>query len=134
MLYTPFDTAWNIYLGARPRMPAFPPPTEPERVAGLLEVVDRGGVDLVLFDAYGVLHVGGDALPEGLSAFKGLRERRIPLCVVTNDVTRGPDGVCKGLNARGYDLEPGGNRFRSIVAARDHGRPTGRYLGCARHP
>lgn len=134
MLYTPFDTAWNIYLGARPRMPAFPPPTEPERVAGLLEVVDRGGVDLVLFDAYGVLHVGGDALPEGLSAFKGLRERRIPLCVVTNDVTRGPDGVCKGLNARGYDLEPEEIvSGRSLLPAIMDARPGGIWGVLATH-
>lgn len=126
MLYTPFDTAWEIYLDATPRMPAFPPPITPRRASGVLEVVDRGGVDLVLFDAYGVLHVGGDALPEGLAAFKGLRERGVPLCVVTNDVTRGPDGVCQGLNARGYDIQPeevvsGRSLLPAIMDARSAG-------------
>ncbi|EKV31531.1 hypothetical protein C882_3904 [Caenispirillum salinarum AK4] len=134
MLYTPFQTAWNIYLEAHPRMPAFPPPMTPERVSGLLEVVDRGGVDLVLFDSYGVLHVGGDALPEGLAAFKGLRERGVPLCVVTNDVTRGPDGVCQGLNAKGYDIEPEEVvSGRSLLPAIMDARPAGTWGVLATH-
>lgn len=104
MLSVTFDDAWRVYLDARPRLPAFPPPVEPTRVSGLLEIVD--GFDLVVFDAYGVLHVGGDALPQGLAAFRALRDMGKRLCIVTNDVTHGPDGVCKGLNARGYDLTP----------------------------
>lgn len=106
MLSVSFEDAWAVYLDARPRMPAFPPPIAPTRVSGLLEVVEQGGVDLVVFDAYGVLHIGGDALPPALNAFRELRRRGVRLCVVTNDVTRGPDGVCQGLNARGYDLTP----------------------------
>lgn len=104
MLSVTFEDAWRVYLAARPRLPAFPPPVEPRRVGGLLDVVD--GFDLVVFDAYGVLHLGAEALPEGLAAFRALREMGKRLCVVTNDVTHGPEGVAQGLDARGYDVTP----------------------------
>lgn len=104
MLSIALDDAWRVYLDARPRLPSFPPPVEPRRVSGLLEVV--ADFDLVVFDAYGVLHVGGPALAEGLAAFRALREMGKPLCIVTNDVTHGPEDVCRGLNRRGYDLRP----------------------------
>lgn len=106
MLFLDFNDAWRTYLGAATRLPPPPPPVRPRIVAGLLEVLDAGGHDLVVFDAYGVLHDGGAAFPAALRAFAEVRRRRIPLCVVTNDVTHGPDQTVEGLNRRGFDLRP----------------------------
>ncbi|GAA0588333.1 HAD-IIA family hydrolase [Caenispirillum bisanense] len=132
MLSVSFDDAWRVYLDARPRLPAFPPPVTPRRVSGLLEVV--ADFDLVVFDAYGVLHVGGDALPQGLAAFRALRQMGKRLCIVTNDVTRGPDGVCQGLNARGYDLTPEEViSGRSLLPAIMDARPPGAWGVIATH-
>lgn len=106
MLYLPFEEAWDVYLRSHPRLPPAPAPVTPRRVSGLLEVVERGDIDLVVFDAYGVLHIGGEAFPESVAAFAVLRQRGIPVCVVTNDVTREPARVAEGLNRRGYDFAP----------------------------
>lgn len=134
MLSVSFEDAWAIYLAARPRMPGYPPPVTPERVSGLVDVVDRGGIDLVVFDAYGVLHVGAEALPPALAAFRTLRRRGVRLCVVTNDVTRGPDGVCQGLNARGFDLRPEEViSGRSLLPAVMDARPAGTWGVLATH-
>lgn len=106
MLFFAFEEAWAVYLRAHPRLPPTPPPVTPRRVSGLLEVVEAGEVDLVVFDAYGVLHVGGEAFPESLAAFDALRRRGVPLCVLTNDVTREPARVAEGLRRRGYGFAP----------------------------
>lgn len=104
MLFLRFEDAWAVYLRAHPRLPSPPPPVTPRRVSGLLEVVEEGTVDLVVFDAYGVLHIGGEAFPSSVAAFAALRRRGVPVCVVTNDVSREPARVADGLNRRGYDF------------------------------
>lgn len=104
MLYLSFADAWRTYLDAAPRLPTPPKPVEPRRVAGLIEAVERGGHRLVVFDAYGVLHIGGEAIPQALEAFGDLRRRGVPVCVVTNDVIHDPVHVAAGLARRGFDF------------------------------
>lgn len=102
MLFLPFEEAWAVYLRAAPRLPPPPPPVEPVRVLGLLEVADA--FDLIVFDAYGVLHVGGEGFASARSAFAALRAQGKAVCVVTNDVTHEPGRVAEGLNRRGFDV------------------------------
>lgn len=104
MLYLRFEDAWRTYLDASARLPAPPPEVMPRRVSGLVEAVEQGGHRLVVFDAYGVLHTGGEAIPQALGAFAELRRRGVPVCVVTNDVTHDPEHVAAGLARRGFDF------------------------------
>lgn len=130
MLYLSFDDAWRTYLDAAPRLPAPPPPVAPLRVSGLIEAVERGGHRLVVFDAYGVLHTGGEAIPQALEAFAELRRRGMPLCVVTNDVTHEPEHVAAGLARRGFDFSAdevvsGRSLLPGILAAHGDGQGFG---------
>lgn len=111
MLYISFEQAWQVYLDAAARLPAFPAPVTLRRVGGLADVV--ADYDLVVFDAYGVLHVGGPAFPESLTALAALRASGTPLCVVTNDVTHEPHNVADRLRQRGYDI-----RDEEIISGR----------------
>jgi len=106
MLSQGFAAAWETYLRAGPRLPPVPPPVAPRRVSGLAEVLDRGEIDVVVLDAYGVLHEGGPALPGAAEAIDVARARGQSLCVLTNDVTHEPAGVAQGLAARGLDIRP----------------------------
>lgn len=111
MLYISFEEAWSVYLNAASRLPSSPSTVTPRRVGGLADVV--AGYDLVVFDAYGVLHIGGPAFPESLAAVAALRQQGTPLCVVTNDVTHEPHAVAERLRQRGYDI-----RDEEIVSGR----------------
>jgi len=104
VLFLDFEDAWRIYLDAAARLPMRPAAVTPRRVSGVVEAVERGGYRLVVFDAYGVLHTGGDAIPEALVAFAELRRRGVAVCVVTNDVTHEPAHVAAGLARRGFDF------------------------------
>ncbi len=106
MLSQGFAAAWDTYLRAGSRLPPPPSPVTPRRVRGLAKVLDTGGVDVVVLDAYGVLHVGGPALPGAAEAIADARRRGLSLCVLTNDVTHEPEGVAQGLAARGLDIRP----------------------------
>ena len=99
-----FRDAWAGYLAWADRLPAPPEPVETRPVGGVEELL--GETDLVVLDAYGVLHLGGPALAPALQALRMLDERRIPFCVVTNDVTRAPAEVARGLSRRGLPVAP----------------------------
>ncbi|CCG09534.1 HAD hydrolase-like protein [Pararhodospirillum photometricum] len=105
MLFVSFEAAWAVYTAARPFLPPFPaPPAASQRVSGLAEVLDQGDVDLVVLDAYGVLHEGNGAFPWALDAVADLRARGLPFCVVTNDVTHPPEDVAARLAALGFPV------------------------------
>jgi len=106
MLSQGFSAAWETYLRAGSRLPSPPPPVPPRRVSGLVEVLDEGATDVVVLDAYGVLHVGGPALPGAAEAIADVRRHGLRLCVLTNDVTHEPRGVAQGLADRGLDIRP----------------------------
>lgn len=130
MLFLDFETVWQAYLAAAPRLPTLPRAVTPRRVAGLVEALDIGDHRLVVFDAYGVLHVGDGALAGALGAFDAVRRRGVPLCVVTNDVTHEADQVAAGLNRRGFDLRPdevisGRSLLPGVLATHGQGRGWG---------
>lgn len=106
MLFLSFAEAWRTYLYARPRLPSYPPVVNPQRVSGLIEAVGRGNHQLVVFDAYGVLHTGGEGFASAQAALIELRRRGVATCVVTNDVTHDATEVAAGLARRGYDFAP----------------------------
>lgn len=104
MLYVDFAEAWTRYRAAAPLMPPAPaaPVGGPRRVAGILEVADA--FDVIVLDAYGVLHVGEGPLPGVGAALKGLIAAGKRLCVLTNDVTHDPQEVARRLVALGLPL------------------------------
>lgn len=106
MLYLSFEEAWQTYLAARPRLPSYPSILTPRPVSGLVEAVEEGGYRLVVFDAYGVLHIGGEGFPQARDALATLRDRGVATCVVTNDVTQGAADVADGLARRGFAFKP----------------------------
>lgn len=102
MLFIPFEEAWDVYLRAAPRLPDPPAPVETRRIRGLAEVIDD--FDLVVFDAYGVLHEGQEAYPGTIEQVAMVRQRGKRLCILTNDVIRPPHDVAARLCDRGFDI------------------------------
>lgn len=80
-------------------------------MSGVLEVADA--FDLIVLDAYGVLHEGAGAHDFALTAFQALREIGKKLCVVTNSVTHAPEEVAKRLTDMGFPI--GG---RDVISGR----------------
>ncbi len=109
-----FADAWAVYRRFERLMPPKPPPGAPERVSGLAEVLDRGGIDLVILDAFGVLNRGAVAIPEAIPAFADLRRRGIALALITNDASRDTPALVARHNARGFDF-----RVEEVVSCVD---------------
>ncbi|MEQ8252937.1 MAG: HAD hydrolase-like protein [Oceanibaculum nanhaiense] len=97
-----FDDAWSSYRRWEHRLPAKPVPVEPQRIAGIAEVLDQ--VDIVVLDAYGVLNLGSSVIPQGLAAVKAIRAAGKHLCVVTNDGSQGTAAIAAKHRGRGYDF------------------------------
>jgi HAD superfamily hydrolase (TIGR01450 family) len=104
VLFLDFDESWRVYLGAERRLPPTPPPpvAGTRRISGVLEIAED--FDLIVLDAYGVLHEGAGAHDFALRAFSALRALGKPVCVVTNAVTHGPDEVARRLTEMGFPL------------------------------
>lgn len=138
MLTQSFQAAWDIYLQAGRWLPPPPPAVTPRGVAGLSQVLDEEDIRVVVLDAYGVLHVGGAAIPGAAEAVDDVRRRGIPLVVLTNDVTHEPAGVADGLRRRGLDIRPDdvvSGRDGLPAALAEAGAPTGQGWGVvAIHP
>lgn len=111
MLYVSFAEAWRLYCAARPLMPSLPPHHSAAgrslqgsvRVESVLEIASA--FDVILLDAYGVLHVGNGPLPGVAATLAALCRLGKPLAVLTNDVTHAPDAVRDRLCALGLPLE-----------------------------
>jgi HAD superfamily hydrolase (TIGR01450 family) len=71
-------------------------------VSGVLEVAED--FDLIVLDAYGVLHEGAGAHDFALKAFSALREQGKKVCVLTNSVTHAPEEVAKRLTGMGFPV------------------------------
>lgn len=104
MLFTSFEEVWDIYCRSAGRLPPYPAVISPKRVSGLADILEH--YQVIAFDAYGVLHNGGDAFPTALKAVAEARRAGRALCVVTNDVTHQPERVAEGLRRRGFDFAP----------------------------
>jgi HAD superfamily hydrolase (TIGR01459 family) len=102
MIYIDFEQAWQVYLDATPRLPVAPVPVTPQRVETIADLLDQ--IDLVVFDAYGVLHEGDHAYAGVADAIAAVRQAGKALCVLTNDVTHEAAQVAAGLQKRGLDI------------------------------
>jgi len=100
MLPIDFDTAWRTYRAAETYLPAKAPAVEPRQVAGLREVA--GDFDLIVLDAYGVLHDGGDGFPFARAAVAELQAAGKQVCVLTNDASGNKEAVAARSAQRGY--------------------------------
>ncbi|ABC22595.1 HAD family hydrolase [Rhodospirillum rubrum] len=107
MLFLEFAAAWDVYLAAAPFLPSRPAPPIGgcRRIEGVGAVADA--FDLIVLDAYGVLHEGAEPYPAALEAFAALRARGKAVCVVTNAVTHAPGDVAARLTALGFPLDAG---------------------------
>ncbi len=118
-------------------MPAIPEPPEsgePQRINGVMEIA--AGYDLIILDAYGVLHEGDEAFPWAVEALEALRDARRRICVVTNDVTHDPAEVAARLTARRLPVEAGevvSGRSLLPDVLRAHGDGAG-YAVLGTHP
>ncbi|MCP5373024.1 MAG: HAD hydrolase-like protein [Hyphomicrobiales bacterium] len=102
MLPIDFDTAWRTYRAAEAYLPAKAPAVRPRRVSGLREVA--GDFDLIVLDAYGVLHDGGDGFPFAQAAVAELQAAGKAVCVLTNDASGDKAQVAARSAQRGYDF------------------------------
>lgn len=97
-----FDRAWKTYRMAERFMPPKAAPVVPESINDIRDIADR--FDLVLLDAYGVLHNGISAIEGALESFYTLREKGIAVYVVSNGPHYTPRQLAKNYKAMGYDF------------------------------
>jgi glycerol-1-phosphatase len=96
----PFSDVWAGYRRWEHRMPAKPPARLARRVSGLAEILDD--FDAVILDNFGVLSLGGPAIPEGAAALEAIRAADKPLRILTNDGAKGIEAMRAGHLGRGY--------------------------------
>lgn len=131
-----FSEAWTGYRRWENRMPAKPPRRTARRVAGLREILD--GFDAVIFDNFGVLSLGGPAIPQGAAALMAVRAAGKPLRILTNDGAKGIDAMLAGHRGRGYEFKgeeivPGYRLLGAALDAHPIDRPWG-VIGLAPLP
>ncbi|AUG52978.1 HAD-IIA family hydrolase [Thalassospira marina] len=99
------DSAIAAYLKYANRMPKLADghlPAQTQEVANILAIADQ--FDVIIFDAFGVLNSGADAIPGALQAVSALRQRGIDLAVVTNDASNAPEAIIERHRKRGFDF------------------------------
>ncbi|MBF0623938.1 MAG: TIGR01459 family HAD-type hydrolase [Magnetococcales bacterium] len=64
------------------------------------------GFQAILFDAYGVLNRGPQAIPGAVATLAALRRGGRPWLVVSNNACETPANLIAGLNRHGFDLQP----------------------------
>jgi glycerol 3-phosphatase-2 len=116
-----FSEAWAGYRQWEHRMPAKPATRMATRVSGLAEILDD--FDVVILDNFGVLSLGGPAIPEGGPALSAIRASGKPLRILTNDGAKGIDAMLAGHRGRGYtfqadEIVPGYRLLGRAIAAR----------------
>lgn len=123
-----FEDAWAGYRRWEHRMPAKPPARETRRISGLAEILEA--FDVVILDNFGVLSLGGPAIPEGASALAAIREAAKPLRILTNDGAKGIEAMRAGHLGRGYvfdadEIIPGYRLLARALDAHPISRPWG---------
>jgi glycerol-1-phosphatase len=123
-----FYQAWAGYRRWEHRMPEKPPRRLARRVSCLAEILND--FDAVIFDNFGVLSLGGPAIPEGAAALAAVRAAGKPLRILTNDGAKGIDAMLTGHRGRGYyfqdeEIIPGYRLLEAALNARPIQRPWG---------
>ncbi|OKH89997.1 HAD-IIA family hydrolase [Thalassospira sp. TSL5-1] len=99
------ESAIAAYLNYADRMPRLMPeqlPEETGEVANILAIADQ--FDIIIFDAFGVLNSGAEAIPGALQAVSALRARNVELAIITNDASNAPEAIIERHRKRGFDF------------------------------
>lgn len=99
-----FEEAWRAYRRAEPRLPPKPAPVVPQRVPGIAALIND--FDLVLLDAWGVLNLGDQPIASAPAVIALLRDRDMPLRVLSNDASRDKVQAAARHHRRGFDFRP----------------------------
>lgn len=131
-----FADAWAGYRRWEHRMPSKTPVRRPRRISGLAEILDC--FEAVILDNFGVLSLGGPAIPQGAAALAAIRRIGMPLRILTNDGAKGIEAMLQGHRGRGYDFQateiiPGYRLLEQTLAAHRLERPWG-VIGLAPLP
>lgn len=97
-----FERTWQTYRMAERFMPVKAAPVTPEYINNITDIADR--FDLVLLDAYGVLHNGVTAIDGALESFRTLREKGIAVYVVSNGPMHTRAHLVQTYTRMGYDF------------------------------
>ena len=107
------DWAFARYEAVRARLPAMPSAdVTPERVGDLGDLVDA--YDAFVLDGFGVLNVGGTAVPGAVKRIAALRRAGKLVVVLTNAATLPSDAAVGKYRALGFDF-----CAEEIVSSRD---------------
>lgn len=100
-----FEQAIAAYLQYAPRLPQVDPasvPAKTQYVGNLLEIADQ--FDLIVFDAFGVLNSGAQAIPGAVETVATLQKSGKKLAVVTNDASSSAEAILARHRGRGFDF------------------------------
>ena len=97
-----FTRAFALYQAQRPFYPKISDPVSPLETDGLQDAIRD--IDVVMLDAFGVLHAGQDALPGAVETVSAVRSSGRSIRVVSNDATREKADLLSAYEARGFDF------------------------------
>lgn len=97
-----FEKTWETYRMAERFLPVKAGPVVPQKIENVTDICDQ--FELVLLDAYGVLHNGISAIEGALKSFAELRKRGIAVYVISNGPSRTRAEMVKTYRKMGYDF------------------------------
>ena len=105
------STTLSVYEGLRPYMPASAPrqPTHADRLRDLLSHFDA-----LLLDGYGVLNIGGEAVPGAAEMLTMAKDLGVEAMVLTNGASKPTQVTWAKYQDLGFDFTPS-----QIVSSRD---------------
>ncbi|WP_432459930.1 HAD-IIA family hydrolase [Agarivorans sp. QJM3NY_25] len=101
MFFSPTE-AFSAYLNMAQRLPAIVPVPSSQTIQQITDLVDD--IDVFLFDAYGVLNVGGTAIAGAAAQIAKLRAAGKLVYVVTNAATQSKPQLLQKFIRLGFDF------------------------------
>ncbi|WP_411990783.1 HAD-IIA family hydrolase [Agarivorans sp. DSG3-1] len=101
MFYSPSE-AFSAYLAMPERLPESVPVSHTQQLDSITDLVDD--IDVFLFDAYGVLNVGGTAIEGAKEQIAKLRRAGKKVMVVTNAATQNKQQLFDKFVGLGFDF------------------------------
>lgn len=100
------EQAFAAYLNMEERLPRFPAVSQATAAQSIERITDLSDdVDVFFFDGYGVLNVGGTAIPGAQESIKALQQAGKAVYVVTNAATQDMDALVQKYHNFGFDIE-----------------------------